>query len=167
MANPARRRAPVVGVAGAARADLGTEAPDALPQLAYAPEYARQIRELLHSAYRYDPTESSGDPAGSAGALDEAVRTVLGGGPGLAVVHLLAHGQRGRGSGGLYVVGGDGSRVDTAVDQWLVRLEDDEDEGAPTVLFLLDLCYAGDAARLHWQNRAGDGRGRLRSARRG
>ncbi|MFE2868237.1 hypothetical protein [Embleya sp. NPDC059259] len=150
MANPARR-ALVVGVAGSPRDDPGVEAPDALPHLAYAPEYARRIRELLHTAYRYDPARPARDPADSAGALDEAVRAVLGGGPGLAVVHLLAHGQRGRSSGGLYVVGGDGDRVDTAVDQWLARLEDDEGDTAPTVLFLLDLCYAGDAARLHWQ----------------
>lgn len=77
----------------------------------------------------------------------------------VVVVHLLSHGQVAERTGSLYVLGSDGQPDEsTEVEHWLKAVEDFADR--PLVLFLLDLCHAGAAARLPWQLRTADGASR-------
>ena len=62
--------------------------------------------------------------------------------PGPVVVHLLTHGERGRGQTVLYVLGPDGVRVQTSVNDWVNRAEGRRGDFGP-VLFVLDVCHAG------------------------
>ncbi|MFE3196892.1 hypothetical protein [Embleya sp. NPDC059237] len=144
------RQALVVGVEGKSQA-LTDEAPDALPRLDYASEYAQRVRDLLRDVYNYSgpPEDLASTP--TARALETAVFAVLRDGPGFAIVHVLAHGEVGGSSGFLYVVGEDGVRTERSIEHWLAHVEDASADAAPTVLFLLDLCYAGGPARVPWQ----------------
>nr|WP_248002289.1 AAA family ATPase [Streptomyces sp. RPA4-2] len=120
-------------------------------RLEYAPEYTQRIRRALN-AFGYRALTHPQDPTKTAGALEQAVDTVLGSGPGFVVVHLLTHGDLGQ-SGALYPIGGDYVRTRVDVEQWLKFIEDAQPpESAPYVLFLLDLCYAGANARNPWHN---------------
>jgi hypothetical protein len=84
------------------------------------------------------------------------------------IVHVLTHGEVSDETGKLYVLGRDGSRDGLAdVEGWLATVEDHgkpaHDAGrkaSPLVLFLLDVCQAGIAARLPWQGATADGSGR-------
>nr|WP_231513923.1 hypothetical protein [Microbispora rosea] len=87
----------------------------------------------------------------------------------MVIVHVLSHGEEGFGS--VRVVGADGrssSRSD--LNSWLADasgLDEQEDDdatdgglGGPTVLFLVDVCGGGQAARLAWQTAVADERRR-------
>jgi len=70
------------------------------------------------------------------------------------VVHVFSHGEV-TATGALHVIGADGVRHElTDVGRWLQNVVDAE--RAPMTLFLLDICYAGSAARLDWLTRVGD-----------
>lgn len=76
----------------------------------------------------------------------------------VVIVHVLSHGCIGDRSGSVYVVGSDGRHgPSTQVEQWLSYVEDFP---GPQVLFLLDICHAGAAARLPWQLNNADSRNR-------
>ena len=70
--------------------------------------------------------------------------------PGLVVVHLLTHGEQGRGQTVLYVLGPDGARVQPSVGEWLNRAEERGGDCGP-VLFVLDVCHAGAAVEYQLQ----------------
>ncbi|MGC0374207.1 hypothetical protein [Streptomyces sp. SAI-229] len=147
---PSEHRALVVGVEGHAP-DLVDEDQPEWPPLPFAPEYAGRLRDALQF-FGYRTHDSQDDPSGSAAALERAVESVLEAGPGFVVVHLLAHGKP-AGSGGVYVVGGDGRPTRHDIESWLKLVEDAEPDGsAPYVLFLLDLCHSGNVARREWQH---------------
>ncbi|GAB3849902.1 hypothetical protein ACFPIJ_56125 [Dactylosporangium cerinum] len=85
----------------------------------------------------------------------------------LAVVHVISHGEDGFGS--VRVVGADGRATSrTDLNSWLTDAsstaeqdgEDDDLPLGPTVLFLVDVCGAGQAARLAWQAGIADERRR-------
>jgi WD40 repeat protein len=74
-------------------------------------------------------------------------------------VHVLSHGEVGDTTGKLYVIGTDGARHDLAdVEGWLTAVQDGPHR--PLVLFVLDICEAGVAARLPWQGATADGTAR-------
>lgn len=94
-------------------------------------------------------------------SLGEAVRAAIrsAAAEDVLIVHVLTHGEVGDATGKLYVVGRDGTRHDLAdVEGWLTAVQDGADP--PLVLFLLDICEAGTAARLPWQDTIADGSGR-------
>ncbi|MET8824666.1 AAA family ATPase [Streptomyces sp. NPDC004610] len=94
--------------------------------------------------------EADGGP--SAGRLGDLVHSRLsGGGPGeVLIVHVVSHGVLR--PTGLYVLGADSVHsARTSIAGWLSEVEDYP--GRPLVLFLLDLCHSGAAARLEWQLR--------------
>jgi len=75
------------------------------------------------------------------------------------IVHVLTHGKVSDDTGKLYVVGSDGRPHDLAdVEGWLTAVQDGDHP--PLVLFVLDICEAGTAARLPWQGATADGTAR-------
>ena len=133
------RCALVLGIAGPnpdlGEAELGASAP-----LTEASAHAEELAASL-AAYGYrDVLETSMEPGSAADVaarLDVAMTD-----PGLVVVHLLTHGDPGRGQTVLYVLGPDGARIQPSVGEWLTRAEERGDDCGP-VLFILDVCYAG------------------------
>ena len=109
------------------------------------------------AAYGYrDVLKAPGKPDGGVAAaadvqawVDAALAE-----PGLVVVHLLTHGLQGRGRTVLYVLGPDGARVQTSVSEWLNRAEERGGDFGP-VLFVLDVCHAGDAVEYQLQQLVG------------
>ncbi|GAB3836030.1 ATP-binding protein [Dactylosporangium cerinum] len=72
----------------------------------------------------------------------------------IVIVHVLSHGAVHPRTAKLHVVGADGVvDPDTDVEQWLATAEGRD----PHVLFLLDVCYGGTAARIDWQGNVADG----------
>ncbi|WP_267900915.1 caspase family protein [Actinomadura craniellae] len=127
---------------------------DALP---FAPELAERLRTAL-GALGYECTE----PAPLTGEdLGTAVhQTISAAAPDdVLVIHVISHGQTADGTGRLYVVGPDGRHHPLGdVESWLAAIEDHGSR--PPTLFLLDVCQAGQAARLPWQGLRGDGSNR-------
>jgi hypothetical protein len=124
------------------------EEPDLTPfeDLEYAVEYTRGLHAALEAA-GYD-TELLIDPAdlGAARLGDRVEQHITGGG--VAVVHVLSHGEHVE-AGGVYVVGSDRAwSKRTRVEDWRIQVA--ADPSAPMTLFLLDLCHAG-AANRYWQ----------------
>ncbi len=149
-ASAVTRRALCVGLASfGPEPHTAESAPGALPALPYANERTRALSDVL-SRLGYtcrlidDPL-----PAAELGRL--VSDTIRGGGPGdVLIVHILSHGHITT-SGALYVVGADGRHHElTDVERWLKTVVDFHDE-TPTTLFLLDICFAGTAARFQWQ----------------
>ena len=74
----------------------------------------------------------------------------------VVVVHVIGHGVIHERTAKLLVVGSDGAAVPrTEVERWLTAVEGRADT-APSVLFLVDLCYSGSVARLEWQGNVAD-----------
>ena len=145
------RCALVLGISGPdpglGEVELGAPAP-----LAKAPEQAGELAGSL-AAYGYrDVLEALGKPDGGiAAAADVQARVDAAlAEPGLVVVHLLTHGDQGRGQTVLYVLGPDGARVQTSVGEWLNRAEERGGDCGP-VLFVLDVCHAGAAVEYQLQ----------------
>ena len=109
------------------------------------------------AAYGYrDVLKAPGKPDGGVAAAADVqawVDAVLAE-PGAVVVHLLTHGLQGRGRTVLYVLGPDGGRVQTSVNEWLNRAEERGEDFGP-VLFVLDVCHAGDAVEYQLQQLVG------------
>src|SRR5882757_1722129 len=114
--------------------------------LNYAVQYTRELHAALRAA-TYDVTLLVEPDALHAAQLGERVEQHLTG-AGVAVVHVLSHGDY-VDAGGVFVVGSDGVRARrTRVEDWRIQVA--SDPAAPTTLFLLDLCHAG-AANRYWQ----------------
>ena len=143
------RRALCIGIESF-NASGGDEAdePDltAYGPLDYAPRYARELQTVLTDA-GYG-TEVVIDPAElTASRLGERVERHLSG-KGVAVLHILSHGDH-TPDGGVYVVGSNAVRSRrTRIEDWRIAIADDPT--APVTLFLLDLCYAG-AVNRYWR----------------
>jgi hypothetical protein len=138
------------------------------PPLREASRLADELRgELAALKYACD------DPA-PAGWTSEAVgAAVLGAIKAAAaddvlIVHILTHGEVSDETGKLYVIGRDASRdVQAEVEVWLTAVQDRKktsgdtgEQASPLVLFMLDTCQSGTAARLPWQGATADGSGR-------
>lgn len=126
----------------------GAEEPDLSPfgELDYAAGCAVGLCAALEAA-GYE-AELVTDPAKlSAAEVGGHVERYLAGG-GVAVVHVLSHGEH-TDDGGVYVVGSDAARSKrTRVEDWRIAVTDDN--AAPVTLFLMDLCHAG-AANRYWR----------------
>ncbi|MET9735928.1 WD40 repeat domain-containing protein [Streptomyces sp. NPDC006458] len=158
-----RRRALCIGVSRfAPHPDHGLEGegPDPLP---FAADRVTELRRILeHEAFGYVCTTLTGTDDGAGptaaelgAAFHEALSTSSA--ADVLIVHVLSHGVPR--TTGLYALGSDSGHLpETAIAGWLAAVEDFP--GRPTVLFLLDLCHAGQAARLDWQLRALDGTNR-------
>ena len=146
----AQRRSLCIGVStfGPAAGGADDEEPDLTPfgELDYAADCTAQLHAALTSAgYRGELVTDPGQL--SAVELGARVERHLDGG-GIAVVHVLSHGDT-TPDGGVYVVGSDGRRsLRARPEHWRIAVTDDP--GTPVTLFLLDLCHAG-ATNRHWQ----------------
>jgi hypothetical protein len=132
--------------------------PDRFPPLPFAHQRSQEMRDVLRQlGYKCETSEESLSAADLGQRVNDSIR---GGRPtDVFVVHVVSHGLV-TPSGELHVVGGDGEYDDrTAVQQWL-RLVVDSVDQPPVTLFLLDICYAGEATRLRWQQRFADAHNR-------
>ncbi|MEU9546431.1 AAA family ATPase [Streptomyces mirabilis] len=158
-----RRRAVSIGVTRFAphpEYGLDGDPPDALP---FANDRVAALKKALeHEAFGYVCTtltgaeENPGPTAAELGAALDAALTASSSDD-VVLVHVLSHGVPR--TTGLYALGSDSDHLpQTSVSGWLAAVEDFP--GRPHVLFLLDLCHAGKAARLDWQLRTLDGSNR-------
>ncbi|MCL7493772.1 WD40 repeat domain-containing protein [Streptomyces sp. MCA2] len=70
------------------------------------------------------------------------------------VVHIVGHGELAEGSSEkLYVLDSDGQRLSRPVGAWIDLIEDHPQRHRPITLFVLDVCYAGEAAVTAWHAR--------------
>lgn len=132
---------------------IGVGGYDRRERLDFAPGLARRLGQALGAlGYQVSTVAEERLPGAELGghvhhALD------AGGPDDLAVVHLVAHGERADGDATVFALGSDGApHRDTSVAHWLTMQEAGT---RPQALFLLDLCSAGLSARLPWQPRAG------------
>jgi WD40 repeat protein len=126
-------------------------------RLDFAPGLARSLASAL-ADLGYDVKDAASEslPSAELGAL---VTETLhdGDSDGLAIVHVVSHGEDAEGGATVFALGSDGVRHgDASVAHWLTM---HQDASGPTTLFLLDLCSAGTAARLPWQVRLDRPRG--------
>ncbi|WP_147982196.1 AAA family ATPase [Streptomyces sp. MS191] len=117
--------------------------PEAAPPEAHGPGQAGDGGQTGEEAAGWWPT---------AAEVGDAVRGVVteAGAEGVRIVHVLSHGIVR--PTGLFVLGADSEHAEwTSVWTWLSAVEDYP--GRPPVLFLLDLCHSGAAARFDFQLR--------------
>ena len=126
-------------------------------RLDFAPGLARSLASVL-ADLGYDVKDGASEslPSAELGAL--VTKTLHDGdSDGLAIVHVVSHGEDAEGGATVFALGSDGVRHgDASVAHWLTM---HQDASGPTTLFLLDLCSAGTAARLPWQVRLDRPRG--------
>ncbi|WP_433217476.1 protein kinase domain-containing protein [Microtetraspora malaysiensis] len=148
-----RRRALSIGVGS--HSSEGTDDDDDLPFAGeLAKELAQSLEQLGYVAKTHAdlPTQQLGDLVLS--HLKERDADAV------TVIHVISHGRVEERTGALWIPGTDGQLADglTEVEHWLRQVERGSD-GA-LVLFLLDLCQSGIAARLPWQTALSGGRTR-------
>ncbi|MFI5532105.1 NACHT and WD repeat domain-containing protein [Kitasatospora sp. NPDC051853] len=123
-----------------------------LDVLAEAPEHAERVARILEE-FRYTRRE----PAAPAEDTDHAARVeaaVEAEDADVLIVHVVAHGELATGSSEkLYVLDQHGNRLPRPVGGWIDLIEDHPDRHRPTTLFVLDVCYAGQAAVTAWHAR--------------
>jgi hypothetical protein len=144
------RRALCIGVP-----TFGEAAPAYRPGLPFVHEQVPAVAEALRR-FGYDATEVTDPAALSGAAVPELIRKAAAetGSDGILIVHLISHGHL-TDDGALYVVGADDTyQPDAHVDEWVRQFGHFPD--FPAVLFLLDLCHAGAAARQPWQLNTAD-----------
>lgn len=132
----------------------GEAAPTAFPDLSFAGPLARRLAERLAPFGYADPVDLVDLPAAALGR-EVADRLATLGSDDIAVVHVIGHGTVHDRTKKLLVVGADGT-AGTEVERWLTDVEGRDGDGGPWVLFLVDLCHAGAAARLDWQTGVAD-----------
>ena len=127
-----------------------TAAKDPLP-------FAAQRVDSVSSALQqlgYECTTADETVLTTADELGAAVTSAITSDSDVQVVHVLSHGEQAK--SGVHVVGADGNWTRaTNVSAWIAEIEDYPDKPRPCTLFLIDTCYAGDAARLSWLAAAG------------
>ncbi|MER6123255.1 WD40 repeat domain-containing protein [Streptomyces sp. NPDC001795] len=70
------------------------------------------------------------------------------------IVHIVGHGELAEGSSEkLYILDSDGQRLARPVGAWIDLIEDHPLRRRPITLFVLDVCYAGEAAVTAWHSR--------------
>lgn len=120
--------------------------------LAEAPVHADRVAEIL-SEFQYEPFPGTGslDADGYGRLVEEAVVAQH---VDVLIVHVVGHGELAEGSSEkLYVLGSDGERLSRPVGAWIDLIEDHPQRHRPTTLFVLDVCYAGEAAVTAWHSR--------------
>ena len=152
--DPGRRRLALVIGIPAFSADVRPPVPD----LFFATQRTTELRQVLGSELNgYLCLTDDADQRLSGRDLGLRIRGVLEDeqADDVLIVHILTHGRPGS-TKKLYALGADGEpSPDTSVSSWLEIVEE---FGARRVLFLLDLCHAGDAARQEYLLKKMDGR---------
>ncbi|MEU4620279.1 hypothetical protein AB0G04_09925 [Actinoplanes sp. NPDC023801] len=151
MAGPGHTRYRLLTVVtGTFGAEDSEPSADGYAPLPFAAPLSEQLARQLSRFGYADRTIVRDVPAGElCTAVDRFLASC---GPGdVAVVHVLSHGVVDPYTRKLRVVGADGRHLpQTEVERWQTDVEG-RGEDRPSVLFLLDICHAGSAARLDWQ----------------
>ncbi|BAJ33265.1 MULTISPECIES: WD40 repeat domain-containing protein [Kitasatospora] len=128
-----------------------------LDVLEEAPGHADRVAKILEE-FRYTarhPTtaaEAGAEGAADHGKLVEAA--VEAEDADVLIVHIVGHGELAEGSSEkLYILGSDGERLGRPVGGWIDLIEDHPGRHRPMTLFVLDVCYAGQAAVTAWHSR--------------
>lgn len=146
------RRALCIGLSrfGQFNDEPATASKDPLP-------FASQRVEAVSAGLRllgYESTTANETVLATADELGAAVVSAITSDNGVQVVYVLSHGEQAR--SGAHVVGADGNWTHaTNISAWVAEIEDYPAKQRPCTLFLIDTCYAGDAARLSWLPAAG------------
>ncbi|WP_189278591.1 WD40 repeat domain-containing protein, partial [Kitasatospora griseola] len=117
-----------------------------------APVHAERVAKILEE-FRYT-RRSTAAPEGQAdyGKLVEAA--VEAEDADVLIVHIVGHGELADGSSEkLYILSSDGDRLGRPVGGWIDLIEDHPRRHRPMTLFVLDVCYAGQAAVTAWHSR--------------
>lgn len=142
-----RRRALTIGVSGSPSASAGS----LLEPLAFTAELVPDLATTLQNL-GYETVAVAEDTLTTEALGARVTAELESAGPDdLLLVHVISHGHAADGNATVYVLGSDGSpHQQTDVAHWLANLQNVP--GRPLTLFLLDLCFAGTAARLPWQS---------------
>ncbi|MEU2619391.1 hypothetical protein ABZ642_14695 [Streptomyces sp. NPDC007157] len=116
------------------------------PVLTYAERYAADLQNSLKP---FGYLAAHDEPVGESAEFDSRLVTVLSGRK-IAVVHVLAHGDKDARTRKLHVIANDGART-SHVESWLEQVEAADPLERPLVLFVLDICYAGGPLLERWQ----------------
>ncbi|MFJ8495501.1 hypothetical protein ACIRBZ_45325 [Streptomyces sp. NPDC094038] len=132
------------------RTEDGSSPRAGLDPLVKAPEHAVEVAEAFQS-FGYTQAVVP-DPCTDYLALVE--QALLAEEVDVLIVHIVGHGELADGrSEKLYVLDGQGARLHASVERWIEQIEDHPEEHRPTTLFILDVCYAGEAALTQWHTR--------------
>ncbi|MFE2175311.1 AAA family ATPase [Kitasatospora sp. NPDC059462] len=123
-----------------------------LDVLEEAPAHADRVAGIL-AEFRYTRRPAAEpQPRADYGRLVEAA--VEAEDADVLIVHIVGHGELADGSSEkLYVLGSDGERLSRPVGSWIDLIEDHPDRHRPVTLFVLDVCYSGQAAVTAWHAR--------------
>ncbi|WP_404868388.1 AAA family ATPase [Kitasatospora griseola] len=136
-----------------ARTEDGDSPRFGLDILEEAPVHADRVAKILEE-FRYTKRCPTAVPEGRAdyGKLVEAA--VEAEDADVLIVHIVGHGELAGGSSEkLYILGSDGDRLGRPVGGWIDLIEDHPGRHRPMTLFVLDVCYAGQAAVTAWHSR--------------
>ncbi|MGW3246548.1 hypothetical protein [Streptomyces sp. NPDC001070] len=117
-----------------------------------APIHAERVAKILEQfRYTQRPTAAP-DGRSDYGKLVEAA--VEAEDVDVLIVHIVGHGELADGSSEkLYILGSNGDRLGRPVGGWIDLIEDHPQRHRPMTLFVLDVCYAGQAAVTAWHSR--------------
>ncbi|MGR3866965.1 AAA family ATPase [Streptomyces graminifolii] len=123
-----------------------------LDALEDAPGHAARVAEILEEfRYTQRPTATVQGQADYAKLVEAAVEAED---ADVLIVHIVGHGELADGSSEkLYILGSDGDRLERPVGGWIDLIEDHPQRHRPITLFVLDVCYAGQAAVTAWHSR--------------
>ncbi|MFE1840625.1 AAA family ATPase [Streptomyces sviceus] len=116
-----------------------------LDVLEEAPVHAARVAKILEE-FRYTrcPMGAPQGPADYGKLVEAAVEAED---ADVLIVHIVGHGELADGSSEkLYILGSDGDRLGRPVGGWIDLIEDHPQLHRPMTLFVLDVCYAGQAA---------------------
>ncbi|MGC5006404.1 WD40 repeat domain-containing protein [Streptomyces sp. DT203] len=105
------------------------------------------------TGFQYQPLPGavSADVVGFEGLVEAAV---VAEDVDVLIVHIVGHGELAEGSSEkLYVLNRNGQRLTRPVGAWIDLIEDHPQRHRPMTLFVLDVCYAGEAAVTAWHTR--------------
>ncbi|WP_190075719.1 WD40 repeat domain-containing protein [Streptomyces lanatus] len=140
-----------LGIALTRNGDGDSPRPE-LDVLEEAPVHAGLVAEVLTGfQYQLFPNAVSADAVGVEGLVEAAV---VAEDVDVLIVHIVGHGELAEGSSEkLYVLNSDGQRLARPVSAWIDLIEDHPRRHRPMTLFVLDVCYAGEAAVTAWHSR--------------
>ncbi|NUK09485.1 WD40 repeat domain-containing protein [Streptomyces lunaelactis] len=132
------------------RTEDGDSPRPGLDLLERAPDHALSVVEILKD---FDYTRAVvPDPCADYWGLVE--QALVAEDVDVLIVHIVGHGQLAEGSSEkLYVLDSRGDPLRLPVGAWIDRIEDHSQRYRPMTLFILDVCYAGEAAVTSWHSR--------------